>query len=128
MRYKFFREHKFVSFLLNDLERFIAKTDFRVSSEVAIVIEKFNSAKDMLHSHAEYENDKLFVLLKSKDSPLVEDLKEDHVYLDKQLASLQTLLDQVLVCDEEEKLAELGHSFYLEYRKLVGENLLHLHE
>lgn len=42
MRYQFYREHKYVSSALNDLERMIAKTDFRKAQEVVSVNEAFS--------------------------------------------------------------------------------------
>lgn len=41
MRYKFYRERKYVSFLLHEVERLVAKTDFRTASQVHRVQKEF---------------------------------------------------------------------------------------
>jgi len=64
MRYQFYREHKYVSSALNDLERMIAKTDFRDAQELILVRQAFQSLSEMLRGHAQYENERLHALLK----------------------------------------------------------------
>ena len=66
MRYKFYREHKYVSAAVNDLERLIAKTDFRASSEVEKIKKEFDALVQMLKGHAHYENETLHELLRKK--------------------------------------------------------------
>lgn len=127
MRYQFYREHKYVSAALNDLERQIAKTDFRNAQEVVSVKQSFQSLKEMLHAHAQYENEKLHGLLKGK-SHVYEHVEEDHAHQDEQLLHIQELIDQISkAITDDEKIAD-GYQLYLTYRKFVGENLLHLHE
>lgn len=127
MRYQFYREHKYVSAALNDLERLIAKTDFRKKEEVASVRQAFQALKGMLEAHAAYENEKLHTLLKGK-SHVYEHVEEDHVHQDEQLEHIQELIARIpQASTNEEKIAD-GYQLYLTYRKFVGDNLLHLHE
>ena len=56
MRYKFYREHKYVSFALNDLERQIAKTNFRSLEEIEKIKNEFETIVQMLKGHAQHEN------------------------------------------------------------------------
>jgi hemerythrin-like domain-containing protein len=128
VRYKFYREHKYLSFILNDLERLIAKTNFEIPSEVTQVAEQFKAAVELLKGHAEYEDNCLHVLLKQKNSEIYKYIEEDHGKLDETLNNLQILLDQISTCVSAPEKAEAGYLFYLSYRKLVGENLIHLHE
>ena len=128
VRYKFYREHKYVSFALNDLERLIAKTDFRDSLEVERIKQEFQAVLQMLKGHAHYENNALHELLRKKGSKVYEHVEQDHKHYDMLLEDLQNKLNGVLESTLEEELLELGYQFYLAFRKFVGENLIHLHE
>lgn len=127
-RYKFYREHKYVSFVLNDLERLVAKTDFRVPSQVEKIQQEFNATIQLLRGHAEYEDSKLHPLLQRKGSTLFQEAQEDHQHHDLIFRSLQSLLDQIKTSTNQQLQIELGYQFYLCYRRFVGENLHHLHE
>ncbi len=128
MRYKFYREHKYVSAALNDLERLIAKTDFRHHTEVENVEKEFNLLIGMLKGHAEYEDKTFHKLLYDKGSSVYKDIEKEHEHMDESIAHLQTMLKTIRAATQEEELIELGYQFYLWYRKFVGDNLLHLHE
>ena len=92
MRYKFYREHKYVSFALNDLERQIAKTDFRVLQEVEKIKIEFEAVVQMLKGHAQYENSSLHELLRKKHSPVYESAEADHQHYDDVLDDLSLRL------------------------------------
>lgn len=128
VRYKFYREHKYVSFALNDLERQIAKTDFRALKEVEKVKTEFEAVVQMLKGHARYENDSLHALLRKKQSALYEHTEADHQQYDEILGDLSLRLKEILAEQSDDERVEAGYQFYLWYRKFVGENLIHLHE
>lgn len=121
MRYRFYREHKYVSSALNDVERLTAKTDFRNPAARKKLQEEFEGLKEMLEGHAEWENTRIHELLRRKNSKVHGDAEADHKVQDEQLAQLQKLLHQA-------ETEELGYKFYLAYRKFVSDNLAHLHE
>lgn len=128
MRYKFYREHKYVSAAFNDLERLVAKTDFRVRSEVEKVEHEFHALMEMQKGHAEYEDTVLHELLRKKSSTVYKDVEADHQDLDRTIANLEALLQKVIDVGSEEEKIEAGYQFYLWFRKFVGDNLVHLHE
>lgn len=128
MRYKFYREHKYVSFRFNELERLIARTDFRQEQELNAVKEAFEELIELLEGHAKYENDSLHVLLKRKNSAVYKHIEEDHEQLDKQIVSLRNLLTKISDTRTDEDKVEAGYQFYLWFRKFSGDNLIHLHE
>lgn len=128
MRYQFYREHKYVSAALNDLERRIAKTDFQNEEEVAAVDQAFQALTEMLKGHAEYENNRLHKLLKDKDSHVYAHAEEDHAHQDEQLLQVQNLIHAVYQASTPEDQLSTGHTLYLTFRKFVADNLLHLHE
>ena len=128
MRYQFYREHKYVSAALNDVERLIARTDFRQPEAVQKVAEDFEALTQMLHGHAQYENERLHTLLQKKNSTAFVHAAQDHAHQDKQILEIQHLIEQVAHAEIEEEKITKGYQLYLTYRKFVAENLLHLHE
>ncbi len=122
-RYQFYREHKYVSFALNDLERLVAKTDFRVPSQVEKIEQEFNAIVQLLQAHAHYEDTKLHSLLQKKGSSVFQEAEKDHQHQEAAFQSLHQLLEQIKATQD----IELGYQFYLQFRKFVGDNLHHLH-
>lgn len=128
MRYKFYREHKYISFRFDELERLVARTDFRRDEELHSIKQAFEELIELLEAHAHYEDTSLHVLLKQKNSDVYKHIEEDHEHLDEQITSLRNLLTKIgEACTEEDKI-EAGYQFYLWFRKFSGDNLLHLHE
>jgi hemerythrin-like domain-containing protein len=130
MRYQFYREHKYVSASLNDLERLIARVDFCHPEAVHEVHTHFDALADMLTAHAEYENERLHLLLKQKNVPesLYGHVEEEHVSQEQQLLEIQHILQSISQQPSDEKKTEEGHRLYLIYRKFVADSLEHLHE
>lgn len=128
MRYQFYREHKYVSAALNDVERLIAKADFRQLQEVTSVNEAFQELKEMLQGHAQYENERLHLLLKNRHSIAHAHAEEDHAHQDAQLIEIQELIDSIFQAASDQEKVSMGYKLYLTYRKFVADNLIHLHE
>src|SRR5690242_11209055 len=130
MRYQFYREHKYVSAALNDLERLIARTDFCDGGGVKEVEAAFHALAHMLKGHAEYENERLHVLLKQKDvaAEIYRHIEDDHAEQDQKLEEIEKILRGIALETEAEKRIEEGYRLYLTYRKFVADNLAHLHE
>ncbi len=125
MRVKLYREHKYVSFALHELERLIAKTDFADDAALDHVQEEWRSLKEMLEGHAYHEENNFHPLLEKKGSTVHFDAHDEHDQQKHALEELEGQLEGIKKsCDRE----EAGYQFYLAYRKFVGENLLHLHE
>lgn len=128
MRYKFYREHKYISHRCNELERLIATSDFRNKEEFDVVAEEFAELTGLLERHAEYENDSLHSLLKVKNSPVGQQVEKNHAELENQIIFLSKLLDKISTSSSDEDKIEAGYQFYLHFRKFNGDNLIHLHE
>lgn len=130
MRYQFYREHKYVSSALNDLERRIARTDFCDLVALEEVKVAFISLSKMLKGHAAYENDRLHALLKQKNasSSIYAHIEEDHVAQDRELLKIEEIIRGISQEFEREKKIERGYYLYLTYRKFAADNLAHLHE
>lgn len=125
MRVKLYREHKYVSFALNELERLIAKTDFTDEASTEHVRQEWRNIKEMLQGHAQHEEANFHALLEKKGSMIHLDAHEDHEQQEMAFKNLDFLLDGVKISEDR---VEAGYQFYLAYRKFVGDNLLHLHE
>lgn len=130
MRYQFYREHKYVSAALNDLERLIARTDFCNSTAVEEVKNALSELTGLLEGHAEYENERLHLLLKQKGSTIFSHIhvEEEHAAQDQQLLTIAETLQAIAQEVDREKRIEMGRQLYLTYRKFVSDNLAHLHE
>ena len=128
MRYKFYREHKFVSAALNDVERIAAKIDFRSPEETQRLALELERLISMLKGHAAYENDKLHGLLKGKNNQVLAEIEKDHEEQELDFKHLKKLLDKAIQAQSEEEQIEGGYQFYLYYRKFVADNLAHLYQ
>ncbi len=125
MRAKLYREHKYVSFALSELERLIAKTDFTNNAAIEYVQKEWLALKEMLKGHARHEEENFHALLEKKGSTIHREAHDDHERQEESLENLQRLLDGTLTSFDR---IEAGYQFYLAYRKFVADNLLHLHE
>lgn len=127
-RYKFYREHKYVSFAVSEVERLIAKTDFSEQEAVQKLATSFEEVVSMLSSHAIYEDARLHTLLKAKQSNAFEHAEKDHADYERLIEELRRALEQIIQESDRDLRQEMGYRFYLNFRYFVGINLLHLHE
>jgi hypothetical protein len=125
MRVRPYREHKYVSFAVSELERHIAKADFTDDASIEKIQNEWKQIREMLEGHAFHEEQNIHTLLEKKGSTIYQDSHEDHEQQEKTLENLQKLLDHLKTNPDRE---EAGYQFYLTYRKFVADNLLHLHE
>jgi len=125
MRVKLYREHKYVSFALSELEKLIAKTDFMNDAATAHIQSEWQHIREMLEGHARHEEHNFHALLEKKGSTIHHEAHNDHEHQEETLKNLQYLLDAIKTKPDP---VEAGYQFYLAFRKFVGDNLLHLHE
>lgn len=128
MRYRFYREHKYVSYRLSEFERLVAKTDFIVLKQTLELKMQLNSLAALMNAHAEHEDKAIHELLRQKGSTIHQTIEADHRHHAEFYQQLERQLDNISTSlDLEEQLA-LGYQFYLSCRVFVSENLKHLHE
>jgi hypothetical protein len=128
MRYRFYREHKYVSFELSELERLIAKTDFKDDAQVSKVEEQLILLENMLKGHAAWEDGSIHELLRKKGSNLHEAIENDHKHHEEMFKQFKNQLTEITNCIDIIEKLKLGYEFYLLYRLFVAENLQHLHK
>jgi hypothetical protein len=128
MRVKFYREHKFVSAACNELERLIAKTDFRDKDQIEVARKAWTELAGMLQDHAKYEEERLHALLERKGSTVHLHAHGQHEEMEATFPEIDRLFEIVREESDRNKRVEIGYELYLIFRKFVGKNLLHLHE
>ncbi len=127
IRYRFYREHKYLSFMLSEFERLVAKTDFKDQSQVDTLLNKLDGIEDLMKGHAEWEESAVHELLKKKNLTIHLDIESDHKDHNIKFEKMREILNLVVTSSCEQEKLELGYKFYLLYRKFVGDNLVHLH-
>lgn len=127
-RYRLYREHKFVSIQVSDLERFIAKIDFTDPKQIAEVKSQLDGIIGLMENHAKHEDERIHPLLKKKAPALIEKIESEHRDHKPIFDDLKKRLIEIESAKEEDRKIELGYQFYLAYRKFVAINLAHLDE
>lgn len=127
LRYRFYREHKYLSYEISKLERFIARVNFTDVAQVKSLKQKFEGFMDLMQGHAEHEDNAIHSLLKDKNPKMYEGITLDHKALFEFIERLKVALDRIdLQKGESVDLINQGYRFYLSFRKFVGINLEHL--
>lgn len=128
MRYRFYREHKYVSYRLYQYERNCAQTDFTLDEEVLSLKLQLESIQDLMLGHAEHENNAIHALLRAKGSLLTEKIEHEHQTQAATFTRFFTWLQQILETENVSMRIQLGNEYYLTYRLFVAQNLQHFHE
>lgn len=128
MRYRFYREHKFISAALSDVERLFAQTDFCDDVELKKAEAEFAALANMLTMHAQYENDRIHNLLRIKNSSVHVNAEIEHEQQHASIDAIKRMLDEIRNLKSADEKIEKSYDLYLAYRKFFAENLLHLHE
>lgn len=127
MRYRFYREHKYICSLLNNFESSIAKADFTDPIETAQLAQALDNLADLLKSHAEHEETAIHALLKEKEITYHLSIEAQHTSHEKDFTALKEMLRQNSHLSAEKQIS-LGQEFYLSYRFFKSELLEHFHE
>lgn len=127
-RYRFFRAHKYVTYRLFDFEGVIAKADFADSNQVLQVKAQFSDLDSLMTSHAFYEDNFIFTLLKAKGSSYSQALEAEHQHHEQVFKSLGAQLDSILETTDLTQRVSIGYAFYIAYRAMLGDMLHHLNQ
>ena len=128
MRYRFYREHKYVTYRLYQYERNCAQSDFTVDEEVLSLKLQLESISALMLGHADHEDQAIHILLQAKGSKLAEQIAKEHLQHADTFQRLLTCLEEILKVEDKETRLHLGYQYYLLYRLFVCQNLQHLHE
>jgi iron-sulfur cluster repair protein YtfE (RIC family) len=127
MSYRLYREHKFVTFTLFQLEQLIAKTDFCSDAQVETVLRGLNDLTNMMIGHAEHEEAAIHPLLANKGSTSHHIVEADHKEHEETLQMLIVEASVVGDIPDPIECTETAYHFYLNYRLFVSEVLQHLY-
>lgn len=127
-RYRFYREHKLISYEFFELEKFIAKLDFRISSEVEKLKMRLEMMAGLMQGHATFENNAIHALLRKKGSTVHEQIESEHQHHENQYQEFEKQLDDILISIQSQEQEQLGYEFYVNFRLFVCDNLRHFHQ
>jgi hypothetical protein len=128
MRYRFYREHKYVTYRLYQHERNCAQSDFTVDEEVLSLKLQLESIMALMLGHASHEDHAIHPLLQAKGSKLAEPMAKEHQQHAATFQRLFASLEEILNVEDKGVRLHLGYQYYLTYRLFVCQNLQHLHE
>lgn len=128
LRYQFYREHKRLSALANDVERAIAKADFTLDNQIDDIKKQLDQLFYLIEEHAHYEDSQIHPLLEKKNSDAHQKAQQDHRDHEKLFIALQNELGDVKKATDKVIKINLGYQFHLNYRHYVAELLFHFHE
>lgn len=128
LRYRLYREHKFVSAQLSDLERFIATLDFTNPKELMELKMRLQGTFSLMEGHARHEDESIHPLLKARGSKVFEHIEEEHRDYQFLHAKLDKMLTQIEFSKDKNEQIDLGYKFYLAYRHFLAINLNHINE
>ncbi|WP_019215125.1 hemerythrin domain-containing protein [Legionella tunisiensis] len=125
---RLYREHKYITLVMNELDHKIGKTDFRDSQQVQEIASDLNNLVNLLGFHAKHEDEKIHGLLKKHNSTAFQDVEADHQNHEAVFNALKVKLAAITEMHSDREKIEGGYHFYLSYRQFIGENLEHLHK
>jgi hemerythrin-like domain-containing protein len=126
MRYRFYREHKFVIPFINDVTRLIAVTDFRDDSATTVVQERVGQVLTMLEYHAEHEDTAFHTLLEEKGSDVHKSCEDDHKAHAEIFSKIKHSIQAIIDAGTEDDKVRLGYDFYLMFRGFEADNMRHI--
>ncbi|MES2217081.1 MAG: hemerythrin domain-containing protein [Pseudomonadota bacterium] len=127
-RYRVYREHKLVTYMLSDYQRTVGKADFRDNKVVADIKKQLDGIISLMKGHAEHEDKRIHQFLRDRSDVSHMHIEEDHKSHDQLFSDLTKQLDSIESSSDSDQRENLGYHFYLAVRRFEGENLLHLHE
>lgn len=125
---RLYREHKYVTLVMNELDNKIGKTDFRDLEQIQAIAYDLNNIINLLGFHAKHEDENIHVLLKKHNSSVFKEIEADHQNHEAVFNSLKEKLADIKRASSDREKIDGGYHFYLSYRKFIAENLEHIHK
>ncbi|STX44178.1 Uncharacterized conserved protein [Legionella donaldsonii] len=125
---RLYREHKYITLVMNELDNKIGKTDFRDLQQVQDIASDLNNLVNLLGFHAKHEDEKIHGLFKKHNSYVFQEVEADHQHHEAIFNALKNKLAAIRRANSDKERIESGYHFSLSYRKLIAENLEHLHK
>ncbi|KTC86852.1 hemerythrin domain-containing protein [Legionella brunensis] len=125
---RLYREHKYVTSVMNELDNKIAKTDFRDINQIKEIANGLSNVINLLTFHAKHEDEKIHTLLKKHNSYVVEEIESGHQKHEAIFDHLKEKLALISKAESEREKVDEGYLFYLSYRRFIAENLEHIYK
>lgn len=123
---RLYREHKYITFVMNELDNKIGKADFRDAEQTKKIMDDLSSVVNLLFFHAKHEDEKIHVLLKKHNSVIFKETESDHRNHEIVFNSLKEQLSNLSHAKSDKEKIDCGYHFHLSYRKFIAENLEHI--
>lgn len=123
-RYRLYREHKYIFYVFSELLQLASTLDFSNGQSLGKLQIELKKLDGLLQSHAEYEESRIHLLLKNKNSTLLNEA--EHHHRDQKLF-LEKMMNQVNMADgmKESEAHFFGYELYLDLRNFFSHNLNH---
>lgn len=128
IRWRFYREHKFVLSETARIEQLIARSDFTDNTQVMEIEKNIQDLAGLMEGHAAYENYAIHALLRAKGSAIHETIEADHAAYAAVFTNFFIRLASILAFDDAEERLKAGYDFYLCYREFESDHLRHINE
>ena len=126
MRYKLYREHKYISAAVNDVVRLLARADFLLPETIVEIKKAFAGLWPVLAWHSQYEDEIYHPLLVSHGVYDFAQIETDHLENKQKIIALENQLAAIVALTEPVLRVEAGYQLYLAFRKFSTQNLQHL--
>ena len=126
MRYKLYREHKYISAAVNDVVRLLAKADFLLPETITEVKKAFAGLWPVLAWHSQYEDEVYHPLLAAHGVYDFAQIETDHLENKQKIIALEARLAAIAALTDPTERVEQGYQLYLAFRKFSTQNLEHL--
>ena len=125
MRYRLYREHKYIFFIFSEILQLESRLDLSAKGSIAKLKDELEKLSTLLQSHAEYEESRIHLILKNKNSPLFHEAEKQH---QDQKLHLEMIDKKINLIEHTSKINEIhfmGYEIYLDLRNFFCENLKH---
>ncbi len=123
-RYRLYREHKYIFYVFSELLRLASTLDLSITESLVKFKNELKKLELLLQSHAEYEEGRIHLILKNKNSALFNEAEHQH---QDQKLYFEKIKEKINLIDEakENEPHFLSYEIYLDLRNFFSENLNH---
>jgi hypothetical protein len=120
--------HKGLRKAMFDLSYLAGRTDYNDVKQLEELKSAFDEVFSFLHKHGYNEDNHMLPLLDTKVPGASQHDMEDHVEIEKKIASLTDEMHGLSSIPQGGERIPAGYKFYLNLNKFISEYLLHMHE
>ena len=125
MKKLFFREHKYVQYVLSRAAVLFSQANFIDKKALDKIEDELNNVKALLAGHAKHEDSEIFPLLKTINEKLYHELISEHSHHAALFAEMELILTQIKTTTIPAEKIKLGEMFYLKFQSLQVADMQH---